>query len=60
MDLSSERAVEPLLLPMTCYLVRRFGEDDAAAQAAPRPRPAESRRGDSNLEIESARQRTAA
>ena len=30
-DLSDDRSVEPLVLLMTCYLVRRFGEDDAPA-----------------------------
>lgn len=30
-DVSDERSVEALVLLLACYLVRRFGEDDAAA-----------------------------
>lgn len=30
-DVSDDTSVEPLLLLMACYLVRRFGEDAAAA-----------------------------
>lgn len=30
-DLTDDPSVAPLLLLMTCYLVRRFGEDDTAA-----------------------------
>jgi len=34
LDVSDVSSVDPLLLLMACYLVRRFGEDSAAASAA--------------------------
>jgi hypothetical protein len=33
-DLGVGASVDPLLLLMACFLVRRFGEDEAAAGAA--------------------------